>query len=233
LAAMVDHINRSRNCHILTVEDPIEYLHRDRRAIINQREIGFDANNFADALRAALRQDPDVILVGEMRDFETIEIALTAAETGHLVMSTLHTLDASETINRIITAFPTFQQPQVRHQLAGILKGVISQRLIPTADGTGRVPALEILVSTSRTRECIEDPDKTKELRDAMKIGGETYGMQTFDQSLMYHLAEGNISYEEALKNASNPDDFILQAQGISSGANIEWQDTDRKTATG
>jgi len=168
LAGMIDYINSNRTCHIMTIEDPIEFLIRDRRSIVNQREIGVDTQSFSNALRAALRQDPDVILVGEMRDFETIETALTAAETGHLVMSTLHTLDATETINRIISVFPPYQQKQVRLQLAAILKAVVSQRLVPRADGKGRVPALEVLISTARVRECISDKDRTKELNDAI-----------------------------------------------------------------
>ena len=190
LAAMIDYINTNRTCHIITIEDPIEFLIRDKRSIVNQREIGVDTNSFATALRAALRQDPDVILVGEMRDFETIETALMAAETGHLVMSTLHTIDAAETITRIVSVFPPHQQPQIRLQLASIIKGVISQRLVPRADGKGRVPAVEILVASARVRECIADPEMTKELNDAIAKGFTTYGMQSFDQSLMQHVRE-------------------------------------------
>ncbi|MEO1936764.1 MAG: type IV pilus twitching motility protein PilT, partial [Myxococcales bacterium] len=185
LAAMIEQINSERTSHIMTIEDPIEFLIRDRRSIVNQREIGVDTYSFANALRGALRQDPDVILVGEMRDFETIETALTAAETGHLVMSTLHTLDATETINRIISVFPPYQQKQVRLQLSTVLKAVVSQRLVPRADGKGRVPALEVLVSTGLVRELIADKDRTKELSDAIAKGHTTYGMQSFDQSLM------------------------------------------------
>ena len=190
LAAMIDLINSARTCHIVTIEDPIEFLHRDKRSIINQREIGFDTKSFAIALRSALRQDPDVMLVGEMRDFETIETALLAAETGHLVLSTLHTLDATETINRIVAVFPPYQQKQVRLQLAAVLKGAISQRLVPRADGKGRVPAVEVLVANARVRECIEDKDRTKEIRDAISSGYIAYGMQTFDQSLMQPLPQ-------------------------------------------
>ncbi|MBW2498861.1 MAG: PilT/PilU family type 4a pilus ATPase, partial [Deltaproteobacteria bacterium] len=225
LAALIDYINTHRTEHVMTIEDPIEFLVRDRRSIVNQREIGVDTQSFADALRAALRQDPDVILVGEMRDFETIETALTAAETGHLVMSTLHTLDATETINRIISVFPPYQQKQVRLQLSTILKAVISQRLVPRADGKGRVPALEVLVSTAFTRELIADKDRTKELPDAIAKGHTTYGMQTFDQSLMSHVKEGLVSYEEALKHVSNPDDFALRFRGIASTSDSEWSD--------
>jgi len=225
LAAMIDYINTSRTCHIMTIEDPIEFLIRDRRSLVNQREIGVDTQSFASALRAALRQDPDVILVGEMRDFETIETAITAAETGHLVMSTLHTLDATETINRIISVFPPYQQKQVRLQLASILRAVISQRLVPRADGKGRVPALEILISTARVRECIADKDRTKEIHDAIAKGYTTYGMQTFDQSLMSLVKEGLVSYEEALKHVSNPDDFALRFRGIASTSDGTWDD--------
>jgi len=223
LAAMIEHINSARTCHIMTIEDPIEFLIRDRRSIVNQREIGVDTQSFANALRAALRQDPDVILVGEMRDFETIETALTAAETGHLVLSTLHTLDATETINRIISVFPPYQQKQVRIQLASILKAVISQRLVPRADAKGRVPALEVLVTTARVRECIADKDRTKEIHDAIAKGFSTYGMQTFDQSLMQHVKGQLVTYEEALKHVSNPDDFALRFRGIASTSDSTW----------
>jgi len=170
-----------------------------------------------------LRQDPDVILVGEMRDFETIETALLAAETGHLVLSTLHTLDATETINRIISVFPPYQQKQVRIQLSSILKAVVSQRLVPRADAKGRVPALEVLVTTARVRECIADKDRTKEIHDAIAKGYSTYGMQTFDQSLMQHVKSGLITYEEALKHVSNPDDFALRFRGIASTSDSTW----------
>ena len=216
LAAMIDLINTSRTAHIVTIEDPIEFLHRDKKSIVNQREVGFDTNTFAGALRAALRQDPDVILVGEMRDFETIETALLAAETGHLVLSTLHTLDATETITRIVTVFPPYQQKQVRLQLAAIIKGVVSQRLVPMADGKGRVPAIEVMISTARIRECIEDKDRTKEIREAISVGYTTYGMQTFDQSLMILYRKKLITLDEALRQCSNPDDFKLKISGIS-----------------
>ncbi|NIS70191.1 MAG: PilT/PilU family type 4a pilus ATPase, partial [Proteobacteria bacterium] len=195
LATMIDLINQKRTCHILTIEDPIEFVHEDRKAVIDQREVGSDTVTFADALRSALRQDPDVILVGEMRDFETIETALTAAETGHLVMSTLHTVDAGETINRIISAFPPYHQQQVRLQLAAIMKGIIAQRLVPKADGLGRVPAVEVMVSTARTRECVIEKEKTNEIKDAITKGYTTYGMQSFDQSLMSLLKRGLITY--------------------------------------
>jgi twitching motility protein PilT len=228
LASMIDHINAHRTAHIMTIEDPIEFLIRDRRSVVNQREIGVDTQTFANALRAALRQDPDVILVGEMRDFETIETALTAAETGHLVMSTLHTLDATETINRIISVFPPYQQKQVRLQLASILKAVISQRLVPRADGRGRVPALEVLVTTARVRECVSDKDRTKELHDAIAKGFTTYGMQTFDQSLMSLVKQELVTYDEALKHVSNPDDFALRFRGIASTSDGTWDDFEK-----
>ncbi len=223
LAAMLDLINSTKTTHIITIEDPIEFLHRDKKSIVNQRELGFDTFSFSSALRAALRQDPDTILVGEMRDMETIEIAITAAETGHLVLSTLHTIDATETINRIVSTFPPHQQNQIRLQLAGIIKGIVSQRLVPAADGKGRVPAVEVMVATARIKECIEDPDKTKQIKDAIATGGTTYGMQSFDQSLMGHLKTGKITYEEALKWASNPDDFALKVSGISSTSDTSW----------
>jgi twitching motility protein PilT len=225
LAAMIEYINANRTCHIMTIEDPIEFLIRDRRSIVNQREIGVDTQSFSMALRAALRQDPDVILVGEMRDFETIETAITAAETGHLVMSTLHTLDATETINRIISVFPPYQQKQIRLQLSSILRAVVSQRLVPRADGKGRVPALEVLVSTARIRECIADKDRTKEIHDAISKGYTTYGMQTFDQSLMHLVKQNLVTYEEALKHVSNPDDFALRFRGIGSTSDGTWDD--------
>lgn len=225
LATMIDIINQNRNCHIITIEDPIEFIHEDKKSIIDQREVGSDTSTFSSALRVALRQDPDVILVGEMRDFETIETALTAAETGHLVMSTLHTLNATETITRIISVFPPYHQKQVRLQLAAVLKGVISQRLVPRADGKGRVPAVEILVSTARVRECIIEKDKTNELLDAITKGVTTYGMQSFDQSLMFLLRDGLITYEEALKHCTNPDDFALRVKGILATSDAGWEE--------
>lgn len=219
LASIIDYINNNFTCNIITIEDPIEYLFRDNRSIIIQREVGFDTLSFSNALRAALRQDPDIILVGEMRDVETIEIALTAAETGHLVLSTLHTMDATETINRIVGIFPPHQQQQIRYQLAATLKAVISQRLVPKSDGRGRVPAVEIMLATARVKELIEDPTRTKAIRDAIAEGYTVYGMQTFDQSL-YSLMKNNlISYEDALKNASNPADFALKVSGIDTSS--------------
>jgi twitching motility protein PilT len=216
LAAMIDFINRGRACHVVTVEDPIEFLHKDRRSVVNQREIGFDAESFSTALRAALRQDPDVILVGEMRDEETIETALHAAETGHLVMSTLHTLDAVETVNRIIGMFPPHQQSQIRLALSSVLKGVISQRLVARADGKGMVPAVEILVQTQRTRELMEDPKRTREIRDAIAGGRNPYGMMTFDQCLAELVFRRLITYDQALAASTTPDDFALMFRGVA-----------------
>jgi twitching motility protein PilT len=219
LAAMLDRINSGRPEHIITIEDPIEFLHRDKKGFVNQREVEVDTPSFASALRASLRQDPDVILVGEMRDLETISTALHAAETGHLVFSTLHTLDAVETINRIIAVFPPPEQKQIRMQLAATLRGVISQRLVKRADGTGRVPAVEVLISTAFVRECIVTPEKTRLIRESIALGTSQYGMQTFDQSLYDLFQQGLVTYETALENASNPDDFKLKIQGIASTA--------------
>jgi len=221
LASLVDQINATRTSHIITLEDPIEYLHRDEMSIVSQREIGVDTDSFAHALRSALRQDPDVILVGEMRDFETIETALVAAETGHLVFSTLHTLDATETINRIISVFPPHQQKQVRIQLASVLRAVVSQRLIPKADGKGRAPAVEVLISTAFIRDCIVDKDKTHLIPNAIAQGTSQYGMQTFDQSIFSLFERGLISVEEALRWVSNVDDFKLKIQGISTTSEL------------
>jgi twitching motility protein PilT len=223
LAALIDYINTNRTAHIVTIEDPIEYLHRDKKSIINQREVGFDTEGFEIALKSALRQDPDVILVGEMRDYETIETALLAAETGHLVLSTVHTIDATETINRIVSVFPPHQQRQIRLQLSAVIKGIVSQRLVPRADGKGRVPAIEVMVSTARTRELIDDKEKTKQLREAIQQGFTAYGMQTFDQSLMGLLKRQLITFDEALRQSSNPDDFKLKFSGVSSTSDLSW----------
>jgi twitching motility protein PilT len=221
LAAMVDYINASRSEHVITIEDPIEFLHRDKKSLVNQREVDVDTRAFAPALRSALRQDPDVILVGEMRDFETIETALLAAETGHLVFSTLHTLDATETINRIISVFPPHHQKQIRIQLAQVLRAVISLRLMPRADGIGRVPAVEVMIATPYIRDCIENKDKTKYIREQIKLGTSQYGMQTFDQSLYQLYKNGLITLDEALRRASNPDEFKLKLQGVQFTADI------------
>jgi twitching motility protein PilT len=217
LAAMIDTINSTRSGHIVTIEDPIEFLHRDKQSFVTQREVDVDTRSFADALRGALRQDPDVILVGEMRDHETIETALTAAETGHLVLSTLHTLDATETITRIVSSFPSHQQRSVRLQLAGILKAVISMRLVRAARGPGRVPAIEVLVSTAFIRDHIINEEKTYMIREAIAAGTSQYGMQTFDQSLFHLLQSRLITQEEALHNATNPDEFKMRVSGIYS----------------
>ncbi|MBN8555049.1 MAG: type IV pilus twitching motility protein PilT [Deltaproteobacteria bacterium] len=223
LAAMVDYINENRASHIVTIEEPIEYLIKDKKSIINQREVGVDTVGFHLALRASLRQDPDVILVGEMRDAETIETALAAAETGHLVLSTLHTLDAGETINRIVSVFPPYQQKQIRLQLGSIIRAIVSQRLVPRKDEQGRVPALEVLINNARIRELIENPDRTKEIPAAIAEGYVSYGMQTFDQSLMALLNQGLISFDEAMRQSSNPDDFALRASGVSSTSDTNW----------
>jgi twitching motility protein PilT len=227
LAAMIDYINATRNEHIMTVEDPIEFLHRDKKSIVNQREVEVDTKGFSVALRSALRQDPDVILVGEMRDYETVETALTAAETGHLVLSTLHTLDATETINRIVAIFPPHQQKQIRLQLAAVLKAVISLRLMPRADNLGRVPAAEILISTALVRDCIENKEKTKLIKDAISAGTSQYGMQTFDQSLFGLYKSGLITLDEALRRATNPNEFRLKLQGIQSTSDVAQEEMD------
>jgi twitching motility protein PilT len=215
LAAMIDHVNATRSAHIMTIEDPIEYLHRDYQSIVNQREVSVDTTSFAKALRSALRQDPDVILVGEMRDHETVETALNAAETGHVVFSTLHTLDATETINRIIAVFPPHQQRQVRIQLASVLKAAISQRLMPRADGLGRVPAVEVMLGTPFIRDCIVDKDRTPHIHGAIAAGTSQYGMQSFDQSIFGLYQQGLVTLEEAMRWASNVDEFKLKVQGI------------------
>jgi len=217
LAAMIDRINSTRSGHIVTIEDPIEFLHRDKQAFVTQREVDVDTRSFAEALRGALRQDPDVILVGEMRDFETIETALTAAETGHLVLSTLHTLDATETITRVVSSFPSHQQKSVRIQLAGILKAVISMRLVRAAKGSGRVPAIEVMVSTGLIRDYIINEEKTYQIREAIANGSSQYAMQTFDQSLFRLFQERQITLEEAIHNATNPDEFKMRVSGILS----------------
>ncbi|MGI8654366.1 MAG: type IV pilus twitching motility protein PilT [Pyrinomonadaceae bacterium] len=228
LAVMIDRINETRSGHIVTIEDPIEFLHRDKKAFVTQREVDVDTRSFAEALRGALRQDPDVILVGEMRDHETIETALTAAETGHLVLSTLHTLDATETIMRIVSSYPPHQQKSVRIQLAGILKAIVSMRLVRAAKGRGRVPAVEIMVSTGLIRDCIINEDKTSQIREAIAAGTSQYGMQTFDQSLFNLHQSGLITIEEALRGASNPDEFRLRMSGIHSAADQAKEDMSR-----
>jgi twitching motility protein PilT len=212
LAAMIDQINRQYPRNIVTIEDPIEFLHRDRNSVIHQREVGFDTGSFSKALRRVLRQDPDVILIGEMRDEETVRTALSAAETGHLVMSTLHTIDAVETINRIVDFFPPHQHQQVRAMIAGVLKGVISQRLVPTIEENGRVAACEVLTMTGRVRDMIVDVNETGNLYEAI-TEGSYYGMQTFEQSLLKHYQEGRISLEQAMHAATHPHDFKLMVE--------------------
>jgi twitching motility protein PilT len=222
LAAMIDHINRTRTDHIVTLEDPIEYLHEDKNSIVNQREIGSDTESFAKAMRRILRQDPDVILIGEMRDEETVRTALSAAETGHLVLSTVHTLDATETINRIVDFFPPHLQHQARVMLASTLKGAIAQRLVPDVTGDGRVPASEVLVVTGRVQDLILNPEETGKITEV--IGeGEFYGMRTFDQSLLGYVMEGKIAEEVALDYASSPHDFkLMLAAGGRRASGIE-----------
>ncbi len=226
LAAIIDDINRRDNKHILTIEDPIEFLIRDKKSLITQREIGIDSDNFSTALRAGLRQDPDVILIGEMRDRETVEAALLAAETGHLVLSTLHTLDAVETVNRILASFDGGQQQQIRMQLAACLKAVVSQRLATRKDGNGMVPAVEVMLNTPRVRELIEDPKLTQDIQQSIEEGSAAYGMQSFDQSLMDLLNRDLISFEEALLHCTRPEDFRIRYDGINAMDGKKWSET-------
>jgi twitching motility protein PilT len=228
LASMIDFINGSRQKHIITIEDPIEFLHKDKKSTICQREIGWDVKSFSRGLRSALREDPDIILVGEMRDVDTIETALIAAETGHLVLSTLHTLDAPETINRIVSVFPPYQQRQVRIQLASILRAVISMRLLPRKDGKGRVPAVEVMIATPYIQDCIQDRDKTKLIRDAITAGVSQYGMQTFDQSIYHLFKQDLISFEQGLRYSTSPDNFRLRVQGIQSTMDIAQEEMEK-----
>jgi twitching motility protein PilT len=227
LAAIVDQINGTKARHIVTIEDPIEYLHTDRNSVINQREVGMDTASFARAMRRVLRQDPDVILIGEMRDEETVRTALSAAETGHLVLSTVHTIDAPETVNRIIDFFPQHEQSQARAMLAGTLKGVISQRLVATPDGAGRVAVCEVLRMTGRARDMVMDPEQTGQLSEVIKEG-EFYGMQTFDQALLRHYQAGRVTMAEALRVASSPHDFklLVAAEGRTSTSMEDAIDT-------
>ncbi len=232
LAAMIDQINETKSRHIVTIEDPIEYLHTDRTSIINQREVGMDTESFKRAMRRVLRQDPDVILIGEMRDEETVRSALSAAETGHLVLSTVHTIDAPETVNRIIDFFPLHEQSQARAMLAGTLKGVVSQRLVPTPDRDGRVAVCEILRMTGRVRDMVMDPEQTGRLREVI-AEGEYYGMQTFDQALLRHYQAGKVSMEDALRVASSPHDFklLVAAEGRTATSMEDIADAGRITA--
>ncbi|MGB2907572.1 MAG: type IV pilus twitching motility protein PilT [Candidatus Aminicenantaceae bacterium] len=229
LAAMINHINENRTENIITIEDPIEYLHRDKQSNISQREVGMDVMSFSRGLRASLREDPDIILVGEMRDLDTIDTALMAAETGHLVLSTLHTTDAAETINRIISVFAPHHQRQVRLQLSSILKAVVSMRLIPRKEGGGRVPAVEVMINTPYVAECIHDRDKTVLIRDAIASGVSQYGMQTFDQSIYQLYKDGYISYEQGLRYSSSPDNFKLRVMGIRSTLDVALEDMEKE----
>lgn len=224
LATMIEEINANRTANILTVEDPIEYIYRDHKSIISQREVGGDTDTFSSALRHAFRQDPDIILIGEIRDLETMSIALTAADTGHLVLTTLHTMDALETISRIISFFPPHQHQQIRLLLGGTLKAIVCQRLISRSDKSGRVPAVEVLINTAAIRESIMDPEKWTEINELIEQGAVQYGMQTFDQSIMKLYKHGMISFEEAMINASNSDDFDLRVKGITSSSD-RWDD--------
>ncbi len=232
LAAILEEMNATAPLNILTVEDPIEYIYRDKKAIIAQREVGGDTDTFASALRHAFRQDPDVILIGEVRDLETMSIALTAADTGHLVLTSLHTLNVVETITRIISFFPPHQHQQIRLLLGGTLKAIVCQRLLTRSDMPGRVPALEIMVNSGAVRECIMDPTKTVDIPELMESGGTQYGMQTFDQSIMKAYKSGKISFEEAMANATNPDDLDLRVKGIT-GAADRWGEEEKDGSSG
>jgi twitching motility protein PilT len=225
LAAMIEHINESRKDNILTVEDPIEYIYRDKECIISQREVGGDTPSFGSALRHAFRQDPDTILIGEIRDADTMATALSAADTGHFVLTTLHTMNTIETISRIISFFPPHQHQQVRLLLAGTLKSIICQRLLTRADRPGRVPAVEVMIGTASIRECLINPEKTMDIMDLIESGGIQYGMQSFDQSIMKLYRNGAISYEEAMRQASNPDDFDLRLKGITASSDRGWSE--------
>jgi twitching motility protein PilT len=225
MASMIEFINGSRAENILTVEDPIEYIYRDKKSIISQREVGGDTDSFATALRHAFRQDPDIVLIGEIRDADTMGTALTAADTGHLVLTTLHTMNAVETISRIISFFPPHQHQQIRLLLAGTLKAVFCQKLLPRVDGPGRVPAVEIMVSTASIRECIVDQMRTPQIIELIESGTVQYGMQSFDQSLMKLFRSGLISYEDALAHSTNPDDFDLRCKGITSASDRGWSE--------
>jgi len=229
LASIIDYINRSRPENVITIEDPIEYIHTNKKSIVAQREIGIDTFSFAEALRRAMRQDPDVILVGEIRDMDTMQIALQAADTGHLVLSTLHTLDALQTIYRILSFFPPHQHQEIRLVLASTLQAIISQRLVPRNDIAGRLPAIEILIGTGAVRECVITPDRTSSVKDLIAQGAVQYGMQTIDQSLFYFYRRGMISLEIALTTASNPDDFKLRVAGIVGASDKGWKEFEKE----
>jgi twitching motility protein PilT len=223
LAAMIQHINEHRHANVITIEDPIEFLHRDINCHINQREVGTDTTDFAQALRRVLRQDPDVILIGEIRDLETLDTALKAADTGHLVFSTLHTTDATQTINRVLSFYPPHQQAEVRFALASALQAVISLRLVPRSDKAGRIPACEVLINTAAVRDQIRDMAKTLDIPDLIKEGTVQYGMQSFDQSLMQLYSRGAISYESAVFYATSPAEFALRVQGVAGTSDTSW----------
>jgi len=231
LAAIIEHMNSNRGDNIITIEDPIEYIYRDKKSIIAQREVGGDTETFATSLRHAFRQDPDTILIGEVRDLETISIALTAADTGHLVLTTLHTLNVVETITRIISFFPPHQHQQIRLLLAGTLRAIVCQRLLSRCDSPGRVPAIEVMITSGAIKECIINSEKTINIPDLIEQGGVQYGMQTFDQSIMKLYKQGLISFEEAMQHASNPDDFDLRLKGITGSAD-RWKEEEGKTDT-
>ena len=223
LASMIELINSQRSENIMTIEDPIEYIYKDKKSIISQREVGADTETFASALRHAFRQDPDVILIGEIRDAETMSIALAAADTGHLVLTTLHTMNVVETISRIISFFPPHQHQQIRLLLSGTLRSIICQRLLARADTPGRIPAVEIMVTTGAIRDCLIDPMKTSSIIEFIEAGAVQYGMQSFDQSIMKLYRQGMITYEDAMRNASNPDDFDLRIKGITGALDNTW----------
>ena len=232
LAAMIQHINEHRKANIITIEDPIEFLHRDINCHINQREVGTDTTNFSQALRRVLRQDPDVILIGEIRDLETLDTALKAADTGHLVFSTLHTTDATQTINRVLSFYPPHQQAEVRFSLASALQGVVSLRLVPRADKPGRIPAAEVLINTATVRDQIRDMTKLLNIPELIKEGTVQYGMQSFDQSLMQHYTRGIISYESALFYATSPSEFALRVQGVAGTSDTSWSPFEGESAS-
>jgi twitching motility protein PilT len=223
LAAMIQHINENRRANVITIEDPVEFLHRDINSQVSQREVGTDTANFAQALRRVLRQDPDVILIGEIRDLETLDTALKAADTGHLVFSTLHTMDATQTINRVLSFYPPHQQAEVRFSLASALQAVISLRLVPRADRVGRIPACEVLINTAAVRDNIRDMEKMLNIPDLIREGAVQYGMQSFDQSLMQHYSRGTISYESAVFYATSPAEFALRVQGVAGTSDTSW----------
>jgi twitching motility protein PilT len=223
LAAMIQHINENRRANVITIEDPIEFLHRDINCHINQREVGTDTATFAQALRRVLRQDPDIILIGEIRDLETLDTALKAADTGHLVFSTLHTMDATQTINRVLSFYPPHQQAEVRFSLASALQAVVSLRLVPRSDKAGRIPACEVLINTAAVRDNVRDMEKMLNIPDLIKEGAVQYGMQSFDQSLMQHYSRGVISYESAVFYATSPAEFALRVQGVAGTSDTSW----------